>query len=67
MVRRSCLLMLLVSAAPLSAQGVVGIATDSAANELVGSHATIRSSPFHAINTPSAAPAIATVSASVSS
>jgi hypothetical protein len=33
MVRRSCLLILLLSAAPLSAQGVVGIATDSTTNE----------------------------------
>ena len=41
--------------------------TDSAANELVGTQATISASPFHAINTPSAAPTTAIASASVSS
>ena len=30
--------------------------TDSAANELVGTHAMMKSSPFHAIATPSTAP-----------
>ena len=40
--------------------------TDSAANELVGTQATISARPFHAINTPSAAPTAAIASASVS-
>ena len=30
--------------------------TDSAANEFVGTHAMMKSRPFHAISTPSAAP-----------
>ena len=41
--------------------------TDSAANELVGTQATISARPFHAISTPSAAPATAIASASVNS
>ena len=41
--------------------------TDSAANELVGTQATINARPFQAIRTPSAAPATAITSASVRS